>query len=133
MKWTASLTFICLLLLGSNAYSQVPPALNTITRTQCLSEFSGCSDMTVQIRLSSAAIGSTQQTFTKNDFYTFPINQTRIKVTIGTLTSTGLYTLPTGIGDQVLISGTDGIAPYSVLITKTAGGQFKLEVSDFPF
>jgi hypothetical protein len=133
MKLTALFALLCVLLFGNSAYSQPPGARNTITRTQCLSGLSGCSDDTIILKLSSAAIGSTQATFTKNDIQTYPINETRIKVIIGTLSSTGTYTLPTTVGGQVSVNATDGISPYSVLITKTADGQFKLEVSDFPF
>jgi hypothetical protein len=140
MKLTILLTLVCLLFFSSGVYSQgigdpLPVQVNTITRPLCLSGFSGCSSTAVDIKLSSASgIGSTK-TIYENDSKTYPSFDTRIKVTItGTaLTSTGLYTLPAVIGDQVVIPSTDGITPLTVIITKTGTRQFKLEVANFSF
>ncbi|PSK86946.1 hypothetical protein [Taibaiella chishuiensis] len=137
-KRTAVLAFFSMFLLGINAYSNngdgtVPGSVNTITRTACLPGFAGCSNDDINIRLSTAVgIGASTETFSANDLHTYPINQTRIKVTkTGTgIASTGTYSLPAAIGDQVVIPSTDGILPYTVIITKTAAGQFKLQVSN---
>ena len=140
MKLAALLSLVCLLFFGSRAYSQgigdpVPVQVNTITRPLCLSGFLGCSSTAVDIKLSSASgIGSTK-TIYENDAKTYPTFDTRIKVTItGTaLTSSGLYTLPAAIGEQVVIPSTDGIAPFTAIITKTGTRQFKLEVANYSF
>lgn len=139
MKLTALLTLLCMLLLGSSAYSQglgdpVPVQLNTITRTPCLLGYVGCSNTSVDLTLSSSSLGfGISKPISSSSTTTYPIYNTKIKVTFGGLTSTGSYTLPTVTGDQVVIPSTDGIAPFTVIITKTGIRQFKLEVASISF
>jgi hypothetical protein len=77
----------------------------------------------------SGWVGSSTKTFTSSSTHTYSTANTKIKVTIGTLVSTGTYYLPTTVGDQTIIPSTDGILPYTVFIKKTGTQQFTLEVS----
>ncbi len=114
----------------------VPVIKNTITRNACLTGYQGCSGATVTLRLSSSLIGSSQvYTNTSTSISKeFPATDKKIKVTIGTLTNAGAYTLPTAVGDQVVIPSTDGLTgggrAYTVIITKTADKQFSLGIAE---
>ncbi len=109
--------------------------VNTVTRKACLTGYQGCATVPVTLQLSG--IFTYSQVFTNTTpsvSKTFHADGNKIKVSIGTLSSTGTYTLPTIIGDATVIPATDGLTGgghgYTVFITKTADRQFTLAVSD---
>ncbi|KAA5536938.1 hypothetical protein F0919_04495 [Taibaiella lutea] len=116
-----------------------PASKYTVTRNACLPGYSGCYSGAVTLRLDNGGSPSLGGSYTFSgitESHDYPTYGSKIKVTIGSLTSIGTYSLPTVIGDQVIItSGLDDGAhhAYTVGITKTADKQFTLSIGDFAY
>jgi hypothetical protein len=124
----------------SISFGQVAPiSNNTVTRNACLAGYSGCFNGAVTLRLDNGGSPSLGGTYTFSgitESHNYAIYGSKIKITIGSLTSIGTYSLPTVIGDQVIITSglDDGVHhAYTVGILKTADKQFLLSIGDFAY
>lgn len=137
LKLMLLMAFFSLGFASLSSAQTLPAPTITITRNVCLPGYSGCYNGAVTLKL-SATIGNETHTFpaATNLSQGYLRGNNKITVTIGGLTSTGTYTLPTVIGDQVIItSGLDDGAhhAYTVGITKTGTSDFVLTIGDFAY
>ncbi len=131
-------TMLALVFTSFNLFAQTQAPTNTISRSACLSGYIGCSNVLVSLKLMgpgvTVPISKTYTYQAGTSSYEYSATLSQIKVTIGTLTHTGAYNLPSTIGDQVVIPSTDGLTgggrAYTISITKIASRQFTLAVSE---
>ncbi|KAA5536940.1 hypothetical protein F0919_04505 [Taibaiella lutea] len=103
---------------------------NTITRNACLAGYSGCYSGAVKLTLTSnSGLGSSYTFSGATESRNYSAYNKKIKITINGATSTGTYYLPTAIGEQLIMTGSEcGLPAYNIHITKTANGQYTLGV-----
>lgn len=126
---------------ASISFGQTAPVSKyKVTRNACLPGYSGCFNGAVTLKLHSGStpfdLGGTYTFSGITETHEYPTYGSKIVVTIGSLTSTGIYNLPTVIGDQVIITSglDDGVHhAYTVSITKTADREFVFGIGDFAY
>ncbi|KAA5533275.1 hypothetical protein F0919_12060 [Taibaiella lutea] len=119
-----------LFLLGFTANAQN----NTFSRSLCNPNFQGCSNIPLTLELHSQGqfpIANSKSVNAPSSGVTFHTSLKRIYIHLGGYTSSGYYTLPTTIGEGVIISlgaEGEGVGPYTVYIYKTGNYQFSVSV-----
>jgi len=132
-----SLLACLLLMLGFNVASA---QTNTFTRSTCNPNLQGCVSTSITLKLTNPSPPpldptpiSLTKTISSPSSVDFPTKYTKIKVTLGSYSSTGTYYLPTTTGDITMIAiGADGegVGPYIIYITNTGSNTFTVSVSN---
>ena len=122
-----SLMTVVLLVLGfASTHAQQSP-VTTLTRYPCIPGYLGCVADQVNVTVASNATGSssTTQLFGPTTFLSFFAFQKYIKVN-----GSPYFALPTSSANPILvINPTDGIFPYTVVVTLTTSRTYTIGVS----